>query len=218
MSEFSRYRVATGTEGEFEPGSRRQVLRNRLGIVQKRAMDRAEFMALLAAQQRYVEILSQDTRFTSTLLRRMHRDWLGPIYPWAGRYRTVELAKGGFHWPPARLVGRNMARFSATTLRRHTPCRPGMVVDVARRLAEVHAELLLIHPFREGNGRLARWLADLMALQAHLPSPAYGFQGRGATARKRTYLKAVQQGYLGDYDLLVRFFAEALARAADNIR
>jgi hypothetical protein len=32
----------------------------------------------------------------------------------------------------------------------------------------VHAELLLIHPFREGNGRLARWLADLMALQPEL--------------------------------------------------
>ena len=33
-------------------------------------------------------------------------------------------------------------------------------------IAMVHTELLLIHPFRDGNGRLARWLADIMAAQA----------------------------------------------------
>ena len=33
----------------------------------------------------------------------------------------------------------------------------------------VHVELVLIHPFREGNGRLARLLAMLMGLQAGLP-------------------------------------------------
>jgi len=31
----------------------------------------------------------------------MHYDWLGDIYEWAGRYRTVELAKDSFRWPPA---------------------------------------------------------------------------------------------------------------------
>lgn len=29
-------------------------------------------------------------------------------------------------------------------------------------MAKVHAELLFIHPFREGNGRTARLLANLM--------------------------------------------------------
>jgi len=33
-------------------------------------------------------------------------------------------------------------------------------------LAKVHVELILIYPFREGNGRTARLLSDLMALQA----------------------------------------------------
>ncbi|TAK86063.1 MAG: hypothetical protein EPO20_09750 [Betaproteobacteria bacterium] len=31
-------------------------------------------------------------------------------------------------------------------------------------LAETHVELVLIHPFREGNGRIARALSTLMAL------------------------------------------------------
>jgi len=42
--------------------------------------------------------------------------------------------------------------------------------EVIKALAVVHTELVLIHPFRaEGNGRVARMLATLMALQAGLP-------------------------------------------------
>ncbi len=93
----------------------------------------------------------------------MHRDWLGKVYPWAGQYRTVELQKGAFKWPPAFRVAENMATFEQDWLARHTLCRLGALQEVARRMAEVHAEFLLIHPFREGNGRLARWLAELMS-------------------------------------------------------
>jgi cell filamentation protein len=97
-------------------------------------------------------------------------------------------------------------------LREHTPCRPAPLPVVARRLAEVHAELLLIHPFREGNGRLARWLADLMALQAGYDLPQYGFRGRGAQSRQARYLEAVKQGYLQDYGAFADFFLEAIER------
>ncbi len=36
-------------------------------------------------------------------------------------------------------------------------------------MAVTHTELILVHPFREGNGRLTRLLNTLMALQAGLP-------------------------------------------------
>ena len=35
--------------------------------------------------------------------------------------------------------------------------------ELIKDIAKVHAELLFIHPFREGNGRTARILANLMA-------------------------------------------------------
>jgi cell filamentation protein len=72
---------------------------------------------------------------------------------------------------------------------------------------------LLIHPFREGNGRLARWLADLMALQAGLPAPRYMFAGRGGKARRTRYLEAVTKGYFQDYEPLAGFFLEAFGRS-----
>jgi cell filamentation protein len=134
------------------------------------------------------------------------------LYEWAGQYRTVELAKGDFRWPPAFRVSQNVDTFEKRVLASCTPCRPGPLAEVARRIAEVHAELLLIHPFREGNGRMARWVSDLMAFQAGLPAPDYGFIGREARKRRMTYLEAVRKGYLQDYEPLTVFFVQAFER------
>jgi cell filamentation protein len=175
-------------------------------------MDQAEYELLVQTQERYLHRIEANTRFTAALLRQMHRDWLGSLYAWAGWYRTVELSKSGFQWPPALLVAENMTRLEAGLLRQHTPCRPGPTAEIARKLAEVHADLLLIHPFRDGNGRLARWLADLMALQADLSLPDYGFEGRGAKLRRAQYLAAVRRGYLQEYDPLADFFRGAIER------
>ena len=211
-----RYVVAKGAEAEHQPGSRGRVLRNRLGITKKSAMDRAEYEALITAQEQYVERVGPDTRFTAQIICDMHRVWLDGIYSWAGEYRTVELQKGTFKWPPAYLVAQNMTAFEADLLQRNTPCRPGTVQDVARRIAEVHAELLLIHPFREGNGRLARWLADLMALQAGCPAPEYNFEGKGQEKTRKFYLAAVTRGYAQDYEPLTTFFTDAITERLEK--
>jgi len=109
-------------------------------------------------------------------------------------------------------VEQNVAFIERETLAVKTPCRPGPIERVARDIAEVHSELLLVHPFREGNGRLARWVADLMALQAGNPLPIYRFAGRGAEAEKKRYLAAVKMGYQKDYEALTVFFADVIAR------
>jgi len=207
-----RYRTPSGPEAQFQPGSHRRVLVNRLGIARKTDMDKAEYQALVSAQTAFLKRISDTTRFTAALNCTMHRQWLGGIYDWAGNYRTVELAKGDFRWPPAYLVPQNMAAFEKGFLRRNTPCRPGPLHEVSRRIAEVHAELLLIHPFREGNGRLARWLADLMALQAGLPVPEYSLSGRGSRANNQRYLEAVKKGYVQDYADLTAWFIQAFER------
>ena len=207
-----KYQPPTGVEAEAQPGSRGRVLRNKLDLVSPREMDRAEYEALLRAQTAALGGVTPGTRFTARLLCRLHGDWLGEIYAWSGQYRTVDVSKDGFSWPPAAFVPQNMDSLENGLLRWHTPCPPEPLPDVARRLAEVHAELLLIHPFREGNGRLARWLADLMALQAGVPAPAYPFRERGGLSIKAKYVAAVKEGYLMRYDALTAFFLEALER------
>lgn len=109
-----------------------------------------------------------------------------------------------------------MATIQRKTLLRLTPCRSEDAAEVAKAAAEVQAEVLLVHPFRAGNGRLARWLSDLMAMQAGLPAPEYGFIGRGSTRRRIAYLHAVVAGYRMDYRPLAAILLEgfALAKAA----
>ena len=209
----AKYDTSTGIEGEFEPGSKGAVLKNRKGITTKAAMDEQEILSLVEAQEHYLDRIDTETEFTAELICQMHHDWLGEIYPWAGQYRTVEMSKGGFAWPPAHRVSENMAQFEAKHLRQNTPFRCGNMEEATQRLATVHAELLLIHPFREGNGRIARWLSDLMCLQADLPQPDYGFTGNGAIHNRKRYLESVILGYECNYTALAAFFREALARA-----
>ncbi|MEX2382020.1 MAG: Fic family protein [Opitutales bacterium] len=212
----ARYNANTGDEEEFEPGSRGRVLKNRLSIKRKMAMDEAEVSALVRAQATYLDQITNATVFTADMICQMHYDWLGEIYPWAGTYRSVELSKGGFSWPPAFRVANNMARFEEQLLKPSTPFRAKSLAKDVIRLAEIHAEILLIHPFREGNGRLARWLADLMCLQADLPQPDYGFVGVGSRKCRRAYLDAVIQGYQKNYRPLADFFRDALERSTSG--
>jgi cell filamentation protein len=182
------------------------VLRNLQNIHLKTEMDRAEADALVAVEERYFGIITDETVFTAELICQMHCDWLGELYAWAGRYRTVEMQKGKFRWPPAFRVPQNMAWLEDELLKKFTPCKSAPLDEVAVQVAAVHAELLLVHPFREGNGRLARWLADLMFLQAGYPMPRYDFSGKGSVKRRKDYLDAVIAGYGQDYAPLAAFF------------
>ncbi len=164
----SKRYAASGTESEFQPGSRDRVLRNLLGITRVRQIEEVETQALLIAQRAALKTLRLWPSLHTGRHSSLHRLWLGSIYPWAGHYRTVNMGKGGFQFAHAPLIPRLMGLLGKGVLRRHTPCGSAADVTVARSLAEVHAELILIHPFRDGNGRLARLLTVLMASQVGL--------------------------------------------------
>ncbi len=65
------------------------------------------------------------------------------------------------------------------------------------------------HPFRDGNGRAARVLAILMALQDNYPPLDYGgIVGR----KKKEYIAAIHAAMGQDYDPMVRVFISVLRR------
>lgn len=139
----------------------------------------------------------------------MHQRWLGELYEWAGEYRQVNLGKDGFAFAAAHRIGALMDEFQRGALARYTPCR-SVGEEAVHALAETHVELILIHPFREGNGRIARTLSILMALQAKLPLLDF----TPITGRRRpAYFAAVQQGLNRDYRLMERLFGEIIDRS-----
>jgi len=202
-----RYDVSDLREGQFEPGSNGQVLRNKLGITSVDEMNAAEASALATATEEFVHRFDAQHRFTVDDIQNMHRRWLGGIYDWAGDFRQVNLGKGGFQFASAHLIPKLMADFEYGALRVHTPCKAVEVPTVAAALAETHVELVLIHPFREGNGRISRLLCVLMALQAGLPFLDFSAM---AGDRKPEYLNAVQKGLDRDYTKMTSFFIEII--------
>jgi cell filamentation protein len=204
-----RYDVSMLPEAQFEPGSRRRVLRNLLEVTRVREMNAVESRALQSAMDRFNRQFDADHRFTADDIRHMHRAWLGGIYEWAGEYRNVNVSKDGFPFAAAGRIPALMSDFQRDVLARRTPCRPSDRDRIAEALAEVHVELLLIHPFRDGNGRLARALATLMAAQAGLPQLDF----TPLAGRRRTrYFAAVQAGIDRNYRPMAEIFAALIER------
>lgn len=199
--------ATAGSEAEFQPGSRGRVLSNFLGITRVAEMEAAEALALAVTQTAALKMYGRGHRFKTTDIRRLHRMWLGAIYPWAGSYRTVHLDEGGLPFTHVPLIAARMAVFGTDVLGRYTPCGGADDAMVVRSLARVHAELILIHPFRDGNARLARLMTVLMATQAGLTSLRLSaLAGTG----KRTYAQAIQAAMKLEYAPLESLFAAAL--------
>ena len=196
-------------EDRFQPGSHGRVLLNKLGITSKRAMDEVETREHLRAVNTFLELFDREHRFTAADLCNMHRIWLGEVYEWAGQYRQVNISKGNFFFAMALQVPTLMEQFEQGELRDHTPCLSVVQDEVIHSLAVVHTELVLIHPFREGNGRLARMLAVLMGLQAGLPP--FDFSIIKGKVRQE-YFAAVQAGLEYNYAPMEAVFRDVVEK------
>lgn len=169
-------------------------------------MDDVELRLL---DQLYEKVLSEtasDQAITTAHIREWHRSWLGNVYEWAGRERSVNMAKGDFHFAVASRIPRLLEELDSKYLSKLTPCEGFSENQLVGAIATIHVELILIHPFREGNGRLARLLAGVMALQAGWPEPDFS----SWDADKDKYFLSIQAGISGDYQPMKALVRQAL--------
>lgn len=87
-------------------------------------------------------------------LCRIHRRLFGDVYAWAGKIRTVAIAKTAHFALPQFIEGQARAIFTGLAEEDylHGYERDRFVKRLAHYLGEVNA----LHPFREGNGRAQR--------------------------------------------------------------
>ena len=199
-----------GTQGEFQPGSNDRVLANKLGIQSVEDMDDLELELL---QRLYEEVLVKhlpNRVLTVEDLKTWHRRWLGNVFEWAGQERSVNMGKDGFMFAASAQIPRLLADFERSCLARWTPCHDMDTDALVDAIAVTHVEFILIHPFREGNGRLSRLLADVMAVQSGRLPLDYSTWNTDRPA----YYQAIHQGLQMEYAPMKWLVAQALSGAA----
>ena len=122
-----------------------------------------------------------------------------------GRYKedpnSVETSTGEFFEYAAPMdVPSRMTKLTEAI--RNCTSKEGLTFMAA--LAITHHEFTLIHPFDDGNGRVARLLTNYVLLKKGLPPLVI------PSEKKKDYLNALRQADGGDHALLADFFTDHL--------
>lgn len=204
-------RYLVPSDEDWESDSNGQVLKNYLSIKSKDDIEAIEEQELERTEIELLDIFSKDHRFTAIDICNMHELWLGDIYPSAGKYRTVTMSKANFSFAAPSRIEPLMQAFEKKFLAEYTPCHYSELDKLAYALGVVHIEPIIIHPFREGNGRTARLLADLMAIQAGKAPLNYNsiHQIQNVQGFER-YIQSIHAGVEGNYKPIENIFKKLL--------
>lgn len=92
--------------------------------------------------------------FDKKHLCEIHKYLFGDIYPFAGKYRTVYMQKNNSYFTDEKDIDRHLDIVLKEMQEDFKNCNTKQ--DYAIFLAQFYYDLLVIHPFREGNGRTIR--------------------------------------------------------------
>ena len=87
---------------------------------------------------------------TFQMLAAIHKYLFGEIYEFAGKVRTVNVAKGNFRFAPVMYLQAAIENIEK------------MPQSTFEEIVEKYVEMNIAHPFREGNGRSTRIWLDLI--------------------------------------------------------
>ena len=162
-------------------------LENKLGITNSAELAREEERI---SKKKAVELFERGAldklergKFTS--LQAIHKALFEDIYDFAGKLRTVNLAKGNFRFVPLMYLEAALANIDKM---------PQSTYD---EIIEKYVEMNIAHPFREGNGRSTRLWLDQM-LKAGI-----GQVVDWSKVDKEDYLLAMERSPIKDVEIKV---------------
>ena len=122
---------------------------------------------------------------TTDTLMKIHRALFEDIYDFAGKLRTVNLAKGNFRFIPVMYL-----KQALDTIEK-------MPQKTFEQIVEKYVEMNIAHPFREGNGRSMRlWLDGIL-------SQELGMVTDWSLVDKNDYLAAMERSPVRDTEIKV---------------
>ena len=120
---------------------------------------------------------------TYRTLQRIHEYLFRDIYEFAGKTRTVNLAKGNFRFAPVMYLDAALANIEK------------MPQSNFNEIVEKYVEMNVAHPFRKGNGRSTRIWLDLI-LKKEL-----GLVIDWSQVEKEDYLMAMERSPVKDIEI-----------------
>ena len=94
----------------------------------------------------------------------IHKFLFDEIYPFAGKFRAENIAKDNFSFADFQYIEQELTKL-LDKLKDENYLQGLSKEDLAKRLAYYWAELNVLHPFREGNGRTTREFLRQLALK-----------------------------------------------------
>lgn len=175
------------------------VLENKLGITDEVLLAREEERI---SKKRALELFEKgliDTFEVGTFkgLAAIHAYLFGDIYDFAGKCRTVNLAKGSFRFAPVMYLKAALESIEKM---------PQSTFD---EIVEKYVEMNIAHPFREGNGRSTRlWLDAIFKKELHKVVD-------WSNVDKEDYLLAMERSPIKDVEIKA-LLAAALTDKTDD--
>ena len=135
---------------------------------------------------------------TITGLQAIHLYLFGEIYAFAGKIRTVNIAKGSFRFAPVMYLESAL---------KHIDAMPQSTFD---EIIEKYVEMNIAHPFREGNGRSTRiWLDCILRSELSLVVD-------WSKVDKNDYLLAMERSPIKDVEIKTLLKAALTDRINDR--
>ena len=161
------------------------VLENKLGLTNSADLAREEERI---SKKRALElfeksILSEFPVGSFIALQKIHEYLFQDIYDFAGRIRTVNLAKGSFRFAPLMYLEAALNNIDKM---------PQSDFD---EIVEKYVEMNIAHPFREGNGRSMRLWLD------HILRKELGRVVDWSKVDKEDYLLAMERSPIKDVEI-----------------
>ena len=141
---------------------------------------------------------NRDT-LTEPFCRELHRRMFGRTWRWAGQFRRSNKNIGCDWHEIAHRLAQLLGNFSYRADRG--------AEDFQELAVRFHHELVLIHPFPNGNGRHARMMADRWLQQLSIPPLSWG-AGRDLTLHgdvRKQYIDGLRAADRGDIGPLLVF-------------
>ena len=187
---------------------------NWAGCLDQEEIHRREDEGVQRAMECITELVERGeaVRLSLPLIKQLHVQLMGAIYPFAGEWRAVSLHKG--EGPPRWPLPPGGIQPLMDVLERDVLVRSPLLSEdddeVFSYASEVMNEILAVHPFREGNGRTAFIIGNLILMQNEM-LPLTTYERHADEAR---YYAACDAGRMfKDYTPLAALVAEWEDRA-----